>query len=102
MAEEVIKYSKEEAIAIEIAKDFIREVNELEKKYNMSLNSDSADIYLSFKTKESGAFWDTVSLGWVGDGSGIKVTEEVKIAEKIKEQALSKLNDEERRALGFK
>lgn len=94
-----MEYSKEEAI--KIANDFINEVNLLEKKYNMSFNSDTGDVYLSFKTTEKDKVWDSISLGWDGDGSGLKVTQKIKDIEKIKEQALSKLSDEERNALGF-
>jgi len=93
-----MKYSKEEAI--EIAKDFIKEVNSLEQKYNMIFSSDTGDVYLSFKTTEEGRCWDSISLGWDGDGTSIKVIEESKIKEKLKEQALAKLTDEEREALG--
>ena len=94
-----MKYSKEEAI--KIANDFIKEVNSLEKKYNMTFNSDTGDVYFSFKTTEKNKVWDTISLGWDGDGSGIKVIEHVKLKEKLKEQALSKLTDEEREVLGL-
>lgn len=94
-----MKYTKEEAI--EAANNFISEVNKLEDKYNLTFNSDTGDIYLSFKTKEKDKVWDNISLGWDGNGSGIKVIEEFKIKEKIKEQALSKLTDEERKVLGL-
>jgi hypothetical protein len=94
-----MKYSKEEAI--KIANCFINEVNELEKKYHMIFNSDTSDVYLSFKTIEKNKVWDTISLGWNGDGTGIKVIEEVKMKEKIREQALNKLTDEERKVLGL-
>lgn len=94
-----MEYSKEEAL--KKAKEFISEVNELEKKYNMSFSSDTGDVYLSFKTKEPFVVWDTISLGWDGDGSGIKVTEEAKMKERIKEQALNKLTAEEREVLGL-
>lgn len=92
-----MKYSKEEAI--KMANNFIKEINRLEKKYNMSLNSDTGDIYLSFKTTEKNKVWDSISLGWHGDGSSIKVIEEIKMKEKLREQALSKLSFEERDAL---
>jgi len=94
-----MKYTKEEAI--KKANEFIEEVNKLENKYNMTFNSDTGDIYFSYKTKEKNKVWDHISLGWVGDGSGIKVVEEFKIKERIKEQALSKLTEEEREALGL-
>jgi hypothetical protein len=69
-----MKYTKEEAIVI--ANGFITEVNKLEKKYNMSFNSDTGDVYLSFKSNEDGKVWDSISLGWKGDGTGISVMEE--------------------------
>lgn len=94
-----MKYSKEKAI--KIANDFINEVNRLEKKYNMTFNSDTGDICFSFKTTEKDKVWDRISLGWDGDGSGIKVIEHTKLKEKIREQALSKLTDEERDVLGL-
>jgi hypothetical protein len=93
-----MKYTKEEAI--EKANEFIKEVNELERKYNMTFNSDTDDVYLSFKTSERNKVWDSVKLGWEGNGSGIKVTEKSKI-DKIKENALSKLTDEEKEILGL-
>jgi hypothetical protein len=52
-----MKYSKEEAI--KIANDFIKEVNSLEKKYNMTFNSDTGDVYFSFKTNEENKILDT-------------------------------------------
>lgn len=70
-----MKYSKEEAI--KVANDFISELNKLEKKYNMTLGSDT-DIFLGFKPTEKDKFWDKISIGWDGDGSGIKVIEERK------------------------
>lgn len=93
-----MEYSKAEAIRI--SNDFIKEVNELEKKYGMKFNSDTGDVYLTFKTTEDDKYWDTISLGWNGDGTGIKVIEKPK-SEKIREKALSKLTDEERRELGL-
>lgn len=94
-----MEYNKDEAISA--AKDFIREVNELEKKYGMTFNSDTGDVYLTFKTKEKGKVWDGIRLGWDGDGTSIKVIEEAKMEEQIREQALSKLTPEEREVLGF-
>jgi hypothetical protein len=66
-----MKYTKKEAIVI--ANKFINEVNKLEKKYNMTFNSDTGDVYFSFKSKDDFKVWDNVSLGWDGDGGGIKV-----------------------------
>lgn len=94
-----MKYTKKEAI--EKANEFIKEVNELERKYNMTFNSDTGDVYLTFETSEGNKVWDYVKLGWEGNGSGIKVTEKSKI-DKIKENALSKLTDEEKEVLGLK
>jgi uncharacterized radical SAM superfamily protein len=94
-----MKYYKEEAI--HIANEFIAEVNKLEKRYNMKFNSDTGDIYLSYERKEQGKYWDTISLGFDGDGSSIKVIEDIKIKEKLKKQALSKLTDDEREVLGL-
>ena len=94
-----MEYTKQEAI--KIAKDFIRKVNKLEKEYDMTFNSDTGDIYFSYKSKEKNKVWDYISLGWIDDGNGIKVIEETKIKEKIREQALNKLTDEEREALGL-
>ncbi len=94
-----MEYSKEEAI--KIANVFIEEVNRLEKKYDMTFNSDTGDVYFSFRTTKKDKVWDTISLGWEGDGTSIKVIETIKMKEKLKEQALSKLTDEERDALGL-
>jgi hypothetical protein len=79
-----MKYTKEQAILV--ANTFIKEMNVLEKKHNMSIGSDSGDIYLSFKIESNDEMkiWDTVSLGWDGDGSGIKVTEEIVISNEEK------------------
>lgn len=93
-----MEYSKDEAI--KVSNDFIKEVNELEKKYSMTFNSDTGDVYLTFKSSEEGKYWDTISLGWDGDGTGIKVTEKYK-NESIRVKALSKLTDEERKILGL-
>lgn len=97
------EYTKQEAI--KVASEFIAEVNLLEKKYNMSFNSDTGDVYLSFKCKgEEKTYPDTISLGWIGDGSGIKVMEKTKEAlrqEALKQEALNKLTLEEREVLGL-
>jgi hypothetical protein len=94
-----MKYTKNEAIII--ANEFIQEVNKLEKKYNMKFNSDTGDIYFSFESTENGKYWDTISLGWNGDNSGIKVIEAFNEKEKLKQSAIAKLTDEERKALGI-
>lgn len=92
-----MKYNKQEAILI--AKEFIAEVNKLEQKYKMNFNSDTGDIYLSYQSNEDGKYWDSISLG--GEESIIEVVEEIRIKEKLKEQALAKLTIEERDALGI-
>lgn len=94
-----MEYTKKEAIAV--AKKFIAEVNKLEKKYNMTFNSDTGDVYFSFKSKDEGKVWDNISLGWDGNGSGIKVIEEIKNKEKIRQSALKKLTKEEQDVLGI-
>ncbi len=93
------KYSKVEAI--ENAKEFIKKVNDLEKEFGFSFNTDDDDIYLSYATKEGKPFYDTIKLGFIGDGSGIKVTERIKDKNFHKKQALSKLSKEEIEALGL-
>ena len=57
---------------------------------------------LSFKSNDDDKVWDSISLGWKGDGSGISVIEEIKIKEKIRQSALDKLTEEERELLGLK
>lgn len=94
-----IKYLKSDAI--DSAKEFLKEVNKLEKKFGFSFNSDRSDFYLSYRTKEESRVWDSVKIGWIGDGSGLKVTEIVKDADYYKKQALSKLTPEEIEILGL-
>ncbi len=95
-----LKYTKEEAI--KTANNFMFEVNKLENRYNMSFNSDSGDIYLSYKTKDKlFKVWDTIDLGWDGRGTGIKVIETYNDDNKIREIALSKLSDREKEVLGL-
>lgn len=94
-----IKYSKLEAI--DSAKEFIGKVNKLERQYGLSFNSDTGSLYLSYKTKEGTPVWDSVKIGWKGDGTGIKVTEEVKDSDYFRKQALSKLTPEEIELLGL-
>jgi len=96
-----ITYRKE--YAIEVAKLFLEEVQELEKKYAMNFNSDTGDIYLSFRLELNAEkkVWDTISLGWDGDGTQLKVIEEEKQKEILKQQALEKLTPEEKEALGL-
>ena len=96
---EYIKYTKEEALII--SKDFIKDVIILQKKYGLTLNSDTGDIYLSFKFKKpKNSHWGTISLGWDGDGSEIKVTEKTE-QEVLKQQALAKLSKKDREVLGL-
>ncbi len=61
--------------AIEASKEFLTEVRMLEEKYGVSFNSDSGDVYLTYKTNEDGKVWDNIKIGWEGDGSGLKVME---------------------------
>ena len=68
----------------------------------MTFNSDTGDVYLSFKSNDDDKVWDSISLGWKGDGSGIKVIEEIKIKETIRQSALDKLTEAERELLGLK
>ena len=93
------KYTKEEAIRV--ANEFIEEVNKLEEKYSMNFNSDTGDVYFSFENKDKERRWGYVELGWEGDGTGIKVMEEIVDKEKIREEALNKLTDEEKEVLGL-
>jgi len=92
------KLSKPEAIAA--SEEFLKEVTKLQGKYGVSFNSDEGDIYLSFKSSEKDKVWDTIDIGWEGDGTGLKVTEIIKDAAYLKEQALAKLSPEERKSLG--
>jgi len=93
------KYSKNEAITE--ASNFLGEVKKITDKYNMTFNSDTGDVYLSFQSSEKGKHWDNVKIGWDGDGSGLKVKEVIKDKEYFKKQALAKLTDEERELLGL-
>ena len=95
-----IKYSKSEAI--EATNDFLKKVSELEKEFGLSINSDTGDIYISYKTKIGKPYWDTVKIGWKGDGTGLKVTEVIKDKEFFRQQGLAKLNEDEIKALGLK
>ncbi len=92
------KYTKEQAI--ENAKKFLEEVTLLEEKYSISFNSDKGDIYLSYQTSKKDKVWDFVNIGWTGDGTGLTVTEKTKDVKK--EEALSKLTDEDKELLGLK
>ena len=60
-----MKYTKEEAI--KKAKEFISEVNKLEKKYNMSFSSDTGDVYFNYKSKKEDKYWDTIPVKAKGD-----------------------------------
>jgi hypothetical protein len=92
-------YTKEEAI--QNAKIFLAEVKKLEEKHSLSFNSDTGDIYLSFKKNHTGGDqWGHVKIGWEGDGTGLKVKE--KTLEDKKKKALSKLSEEDKKLLGLK
>ena len=45
---------------------FLKDIFALEKKYNMSLNSDTGDIYFSFKNELNR--WDSVKIVWSDSG----------------------------------
>jgi hypothetical protein len=103
------KYTDEKAT--EQAKLFIDELHKLEKKYDLSVNSDRGDIYLTylaetedFCDESSGKIFTQkkyghVNLYWVGDGTSLQVKDETKA--NLKKQALEKLTQEEREALGL-
>lgn len=90
------KYTKNEAI--ETAHLFIEELHALQDKYSMSINADE-NISLSYQSSKTGKYWGYVDIGWIGDGTGIKVLENVK-KDKI-DKALAKLSDEEKELLGL-
>jgi len=95
-----LEYNKPEAI--KASKEFLKKVIKLQEEYGVSFNSDTGDVYLTYKSSEEDRHWDTIEIGWKGDGSPIKVTEKLKDKEFYKQQALSKLSDEELSALGLK
>lgn len=92
-------YTKNEAI--KASKEFLKKVSSLEEEYGLSFNSDTGDIYLSYRTEEDNKYWDTVKIGWKGDGTGLKVFSKVKDDNYYKEKALSKLSEKEKEALGL-
>ncbi|MEK6829740.1 MAG: hypothetical protein AABY15_06490 [Nanoarchaeota archaeon] len=94
------KFTKIEAI--QAAEVFVKEVREMEEKHGLKLNSDTGDVYLSFQKRNpgNGNLWDSVKIGWDGDGSGLKV-KEVDDEEVIRQQALAKLSPRERKVLGL-
>jgi len=49
------KYTKVDAIIM--AHDFVKGIKELEERLGLSLNSDTGDVYLSFKLKNSKEVW---------------------------------------------
>jgi hypothetical protein len=91
-----MEYIKKEAI--QKSKDFLKELKKLEKKYSLTLNSDSGDIYLSFKNIDESK-WDSVKIGWKGDNSGIQVME--KTDEDKRKEILEKLTEKEKKLLGL-
>jgi hypothetical protein len=92
-------YTKEEAI--QHAEKFLAEVRKLEEQYSLSFNSDTGDVYLSFKKNHTGSDqWGHVKVGWEGDGTGLKVMSKKK-TDKVAE-ALSKLSEEDKKVLGLK
>ena len=95
------KYNKAEAI--EASKEFLKEVNKIEDKYGITFNTDES-IFLSFKKekpRKNENHFDHVEIGWIGDGSPIRVTEVVKDDEFYRKEALAKLSPEERKLLGL-
>jgi len=96
------KYNKIEAVAV--SKEFLKELAVLQEKHGVSINSDEGDIYLTYKrepTVKNPRSWDTIDIGWEGDGTGLKVIEVIKDKAYHKEQALAKLSEEERKVLGL-
>ena len=99
MERKIMYKTKDEAITA--SEELIKKINKLEKEYGLSFNSDSGDVYLSFRLE--GKHWESVELGWIGDGS-ISVTETREIKENEKKDALAKLTeptDEEKELLGL-
>jgi len=94
-----MRYTKNEAI--QIAKNFLEEIKKIEKEYNMFFNSDTGDIYLSFETKKESSNWVTISIVWIGDGTGLIVTESIKDQEYYRKKALKKLSRKEKESLGL-
>jgi len=80
--------------AIKSSRIFLKEVRELSKKHGLTFNSDTGDIYLSFKKADPGEgnHWGYVRVGWKGDGTGICVTD--KIVSEVREEKLAKINKE--------
>ena len=96
------KFTKIEAV--DAGREFLRELHNLENKHGLKINTDEADLYLSFKKKNPAScenIWDNIDIGWKGDGSGLQVTEVIKDDEYYKKQALDKLSPEEKSALGL-
>lgn len=48
---------------------FLKDIFALEKKYNMSLNSDTGDIYFSFKNELNR--WDSIKIVWSDSGKTV-------------------------------
>lgn len=74
----MINFTNKEDAKLKAIK-FLEELNELEKKYNMSINTDES-IYLSFKNKEKETEyldwgWDSIEVGWDGYGGPLQVVE---------------------------
>ncbi len=93
---ETTNYSKEKAILI--ANEFVKGIHFLQKKYNMKLNSD-CNLHLSYYNNEKPTYRESIKIGWEGDGSDLKVLEKTK--EHLRQQALSKLTNEEKEVLGL-
>ena len=85
--------------AIKKANEFLQKVKKLQNEYGLSFNSDTGDVYLSYQTTNTSKIWDSVKVGWKGDGSGIMVME--KSNEDYMKSGLKKLNPQERKALNL-
>lgn len=91
------KFNKEEAT--NKAEEFLAEVRKLEEKHSITFNSDTGDIYLTYKSSKEGLHWGAIKIGWAGDGTGLKVMEKTK--EDKRQEALSKLSEEDKKVLGL-
>jgi len=87
--------------AIRNSKLFLEDLENLQNEHGVNINSDSGDIYLSYKDKytkySSGWKWEYIDINWIGDGTELKVMTELT----AKEIALSKLSEEDKVVLGI-
>ena len=89
-----IKLTKKEAI--KNTELFLEEMHKLEDEYGILLSSDEGDIYTQYLSSEENG-WKSIEIGWDGDGSPLKVMEEID----HKSIGLSKLTEDEKEALGL-